>query len=92
MRTSLYAKQRTYRLRTRVYLRLRYVTQGVKVHKFIAVGDKFTEIGVYDISDVYTGVPDDIDAAFTWGSDQHIYFIKGTSISTIYIYCRAECR
>lgn len=43
------------------------------------------------ISDVFPGIPSDIDAAFVWSSNGDLYFIKG-KISLQYITCRASLR
>jgi len=35
------------------------------------------------IGEGFPGVPDNLDAAFVWGKDRHVYFIKGNCASLL---------
>ena len=38
---------------------------------------KMTEDSPHNISDIFKGVPNNINAAFTWAKDNQTYFFKG---------------
>ena len=54
-----------------------YFFKGSKVFIYDDKRMKMTEDSPHNISDIFKGVPNNINAAFTWAKDNKTYFFKG---------------